>query len=104
MANPVTIENIEEMRRREGIDDVELRAAIHTLRVRDCVMLTFFAGETPCAGETLSVQITRITGSMFRGKLTCRPLSARLAHLRVGSPIAFGGEHIHSILKRPVPH
>lgn len=102
MANPVTIENIEEMRRREGIDDLELRAAIHTLRVGDCVMLTFLPATAPCAGETLSVKITHIAGSSFRGKLACGPLSARLSPLRVGAIIAFGGDHIHSIRKRPL--
>ena len=39
MRHTIVIENIEEMRRREGIDDVELREAIRGLRVGDFVRL-----------------------------------------------------------------
>ena len=44
MRNPVQIENIEEMRRREGIDDVELRSEIRDLQVGDSVRLTLMTG------------------------------------------------------------
>ena len=44
MRNPVEIENIEEMRRREGIDDVELRSEIRDLQVGDSVRLTLMTG------------------------------------------------------------
>src|SRR5205823_4193524 len=51
MRNTVAIENIEEMRRREGIDDVGLREEIDGLRVGDFVKLTFLTGTRPPAGE-----------------------------------------------------
>jgi hypothetical protein len=104
MRNPVTIENIEEMRRREGIDDVELREEIRELRVGDVVKLTFFTGTKPGAGETLPVRITRIQGSAFRGKLANAPGSIGRLQLRVGSPVAFTRAHIHSISKRRPNH
>jgi hypothetical protein len=44
MRHTVAIEDIEEMRRQEGIDDVELRKAIRGLHVGDSVKLTFLAG------------------------------------------------------------
>ena len=40
MRNLVPIENIEEMRLREGIDDTELRKEIRRLKVGDFVRLT----------------------------------------------------------------
>ena len=96
MRNPAAIENIEEMRRREGIEDVELREEIRALAVGDFVKLTFLGGANSSAGETLPVRITRIRGSAFRGELATRPTSAGLAGLRVGSPVAFTAAHIHS--------
>ena len=44
MASLVEIENIEEMRRKEGIDDVELRMEIRQLKVGDHVRLTISSG------------------------------------------------------------
>jgi hypothetical protein len=97
MGHAVAIENIEEMRRREGIEDVELREAIRGLRVGDFVRLTLLTGTAPFAGETLLVRITRIRGDAFRGKLADRPVSPRLSQLRSGSPVTFRSHHIHSI-------
>jgi hypothetical protein len=104
MRNPVEIENIEEMRRREGIDDVELREEIRGLQVGDSVKLTFRPGLQAVAGETLLVRITRIRGDAFRGKLAGRPASAGLAQFRVGSPVAFTAAHIHSVPKVQPAH
>src|SRR5438477_584590 len=58
MLHPEQIENIEELRRREGIDDVELREEVRGLGVGDVVMLTFLTGTNSFAGETLPVRIT----------------------------------------------
>jgi hypothetical protein len=81
MRDEVEIEDIDEMRRREGIDDIELRAEIRRLRVGDVVRLTFHAGTKPRVSQTLLVRVVRITGSKYRGKLVtgaqspsaCRP-------------------------------
>ena len=89
MRNPVAIENIEEMRRREGIEDVELREEVRGLRVGDVVKLTLLSSTEPPAGETLLVRITRIRGPAYRGELAKRPSSNGLSGLRVGSPVAF---------------
>jgi hypothetical protein len=104
MRHPVEIENIDDMRRREGIDDVELRQAIRALHVGDSVRLTFLTGMKPFAGETLLVRITRIRGKAFRGKLVNRPAFDGLAKLRVGSPVTFTGDQIHSIPKELPNH
>jgi hypothetical protein len=100
MRNPVEIENIEAMRRREGIDDVELRKGIRNLRTGDLVKVTLVTG--PNSYETLAVELTRIRGPAFRGKLADQPASAGLLQLRVGATIAFTAAHIHSIPKRRV--
>jgi hypothetical protein len=103
MRDSVAIENIEEMRRLEGIEDVELRRAIRALRAGDFVKLTLLTGPTPFSGETLLVRITRIQGDAFRGKLAEQPASARLSQLRCGSSVVFTRHHIHSIPKGPPP-
>ena len=98
MRNPLEIENIEEMRRRQGIDDVELHEGIRGLAIGDFVKLTFLAaGGGSLTGETLFVRITSIRGGAFRGKLADRPASRGLSKLRVGWPVAFTAAHIHSI-------
>ena len=97
MSTSVEIENIEEMRRREGIDDVELREGIRGLRVGDFARLTLRAGAK--AAETVVVRITGICGSAYQGRLARQPTSAGLAHLRVGAPVAFAADHIHSLPK-----
>jgi hypothetical protein len=58
--NTITIENTDEMRRCEGIDDDELRAAIGRLRMGDKVRLTFLTGLS--FQETLPARFTRIPG------------------------------------------
>lgn len=95
----MVIENIEEMRRREGIEDVELREAIRGLHAGDLVKVTLLAGGAAAAGETLLVRITSIRGSAFRGKLADEPASLGLAQLRAGAPLTFTTAHIHSIPK-----
>jgi hypothetical protein len=97
MSNAVQMQDIEEMRSREGIEDPELRAQIGGLRRGDLVKITFLTGAAGAAGETLLVKITSLGGGRFRGKLVSRPASSALAHLWPGSPIAFTAAHIHSL-------
>jgi hypothetical protein len=97
MRKHLQIENIEDMRRRQGIEDVALREAIRGLRIGDQVNLTFLPGTDSSAGETLPVRITRINGSEFRGKLAGRPASPGLAELHEGADVAFTADHIHSL-------
>ena len=104
MRHPVEIENIGEMRRREGIEDVELGEAIDALRAGDFVKLTFLTGLKAFAGETLWVRITSIRGQVFRGKLANRPAFNGLSRLRVGSAVTFTRDHIHSIPKERPNH
>ena len=59
MRNRIAIENIDEMRRRQGIDDVELREAIQTLAVGDLIKLTLL---TAHSFETVLVRVTAIDG------------------------------------------
>jgi hypothetical protein len=100
MRRAVVIENIEEMRAREGINDAELRETIRALRIGDFVKLTFLTGRASSTGETLSVRVTQINGDKFLGKLTDGPALGGLSRLRVGSSIAFERGHIHSVPKR----
>jgi hypothetical protein len=99
MRNPVEIEDIEDLRRRQGIEDVELWEEIRGLAVGALVKLTLLTGPTLSSGETLRVRITRIRGGAFRGKLAESPTCPGLANLRTGSPLAFTTAHIHSIPK-----
>jgi hypothetical protein len=104
MRKSLEIEDIEELRRREGIVDVELRKEICELQIGDLVKVTLLTGTRSCAGETVSVRITSIRGNAFRGKLTSSPTSAGLSMLRIGSSIAFTRAHIHSISKGQLTH
>jgi hypothetical protein len=93
----VEIENIEQLRRQEGIDDVELRDEIRRLHPGNMVKISLVTG--PNTRETLKVRITSINGTAFRGKLVDRPTAKSLDQLQVGSPLTFTAEHIHSIPK-----
>jgi hypothetical protein len=99
MGEAIHIEDIEELRRREGIDDADLREDIEALGVGDFVRLTLLAHDTSFAGETVLVRITGVTGRSFRGRLAGRPSSKGLAGLHVGLPLAFTAAHIHSLPK-----
>ncbi len=104
MRNPIVVEDIERMRRRQGIDDAELRDEIRQLRIGDFVKLTLLARTGSGAGETLPVRITRIRGSIFCGELAVRPTFNGLPKLRLGSPVRFTTSHIHSVPKRQTKH
>jgi hypothetical protein len=99
MPKPVEIENIEDMRRREGIVDVELQNDIRALHIGDVVRLTLLSQAKSLASETVFVRITSIRGDDFRGKLANRPACSGLSKLRVGTPVIFTKAHIHSLPK-----
>jgi hypothetical protein len=99
MEEAVAIQNIEQMRRLAGIEDVELRDQVAGLRVGDRVRITFLAGTGKA--ETLSVCITAIRRGTFRGELTASASSPQLAAVRRGSAVTFNRAHIHSVPKCP---
>src|SRR5262245_18583361 len=101
MRYPVVLENIEELRLSQDIDDVELRAEIQTLCVGDAVKLTFLNSKKASVGETLLVRIGRIEGRLFHGSLVQKPVSHDLPDLRTGAAITFTKDHIHSIPATP---
>jgi hypothetical protein len=100
MRAPVEIENIEQIRRQEGIEDVELQDEIRALAIGDLIRLTLLVGSKSLG--TLVVRITSIDGPAFRGKLTTRPAAA-VSKLRVGSPVTFTAAHIHSVARGRPP-
>jgi hypothetical protein len=101
MRKPVTIENIEELRRQQGITDEELRGEIQELQVGDFIKLTLL---TPVTAETVRVRITRIRDRLFRGQLVQRPTVAGLSQLRQGSFLSFTAAHVHSIPRGQPSH
>jgi hypothetical protein len=104
MRTPIEIENIEEMRRREGIDDAELRREVRELQVGDVVNITFLNGAKSCNGRAVPVRLTDVRGAFFRGKLA-QPLDASSPlRLRAGSLLTFTAAHIHSIPKVRLTH
>jgi len=102
MQNVIALENIEEMRLQEGIDDVELRKEIGGLRVGDFVKLTFLT--STASFETLLVRITRIRGSAYQGTLVKKPTSNGLSELQAGLSLPFTAAHIHSVAKGQPAH
>lgn len=98
------IENIEEMRRQAGILDAELESEILALDVGDYVRVTLLSRIKPFGAETLIVEITRIRGSAYLGRLVERPAMVGLAQLSAGSTVSFAQAHIHSIAKRCPTH
>jgi hypothetical protein len=96
----IQIENIDELRRCNGIEDIELHGEIDRLRVGDHVLLTFLSGSNLRA--TLPVRITCIRAGRFRGRLAARPARPELLGLRANAMVAFTAGQIHSIT-RPQP-
>ena len=103
MRTSTTIENIGEMRRRVGIDDVELRDAIAGLEPGEFVRLTFLPDAKENGGETLTVRITGIKGLRFQGVLVETPANHDLAGLEIGTLVVFTAGHIHSLLEDGAP-
>lgn len=104
MGKHLEIENIEEMRRQVGIDDVELREAVRRLRVGDYVNLTLLTGTHSAAGKTVRVRITHTEGASFRGRLVGRPPYPGPPGLGAGTRLTFTAAHIHSVPKGQCSH
>jgi hypothetical protein len=104
MRSVVEIEDIEAMRRCQGIDDVELHEEVRGLRAGDLVRVTLVTYTDSLRGETLSVRITSICGGAFRGRLLGKPRLVGLSKLKAGSMVCFAACHIHSIAKRGPRH
>jgi len=95
----IEIENIDELRRCNGIEDIELHEEIERLRVGDHVLLTFLS-ETNLRA-TLPVRITRICAKQFRGRIAAPIARPELLGLRANALVAFTAGQIHSIAR---PH
>jgi len=95
------IQDIEALRRDEGIEDPELRDQISHLKRGDFVKITLVAAGSAVGGETVKVRITSIRGEVFRGQLVNQPSSPSLSDLTIGFPITFRPGHIHSLSSRP---
>lgn len=99
----IEIENIECMRLREGINDLELRQDIRGLRIGHCVKLTLVSGDRPLEGETVTVRITVHSRRIVPGQ------AGKAAGVRClqgpggAAPLTFSTAHIHSILKARPP-
>jgi hypothetical protein len=104
MNKAVEIENIEEMRRLVGIDDVELRQAVRGLRAGDLVKITLLTAAAPAARETVLVRLTGAQGPEFRGRLAEGPTAPGLSGLRAGARVVFRAAHIHSVAKGRLTH
>lgn len=100
MTRQITIENIEAMRRRAGIADLDLLQAIRSLKVGDCIKVTLLSGTKGAATETLLVRITGIRGGEFRGCLAERPGCAAFSRISTRRELTFTAEHIHSLPPR----
>ena len=102
MLAAIDIENIDELRRCAGIDDVELHEDVARLCVGDHVLLTFLAGTSLRA--TLPVRITRIRKDQFRGRLVGTIARPELLGLRPNILVTFTAGQIHSIVQpQPAP-
>ena len=74
MQNRIELENIRDMRRREGIEDAELSRAIRRLRVGDLVQVTLKISPQAFHGETVLVRVTRVGRLISQ---SCSPSVAR---------------------------
>jgi hypothetical protein len=101
MPPALEIENIEALRRHEGIEDTELHEQVRHLRVGSCVKLTLVAVDRPGSGGPILVRITSIKGEAFRGRVVCAAGAVRLPASVLGSLVAFTEDHIHSVPKAP---
>jgi len=98
MKTPYLIENIEGVRKKEGIVDAVLQSDVLSLSAGDRVKLSLSVDEK--AYETVTVRITSVRSAVFRGKLDKKPRMAALKILEVGSSIVFQADHIHSVVSR----
>ncbi len=82
--NSLAIENIDELRLEQGIDDVELHNEIRALQVGGFVKLTLLTGVRGSVSETLLFRITDRKGSRFRGELAAAPTVSGLSGVAIG--------------------
>jgi hypothetical protein len=92
----VEVENISEMRHREGIEEDELWQQIGKLRAGDDLKLSL--GTPTTSFETVSERITSIRGSVFRAKLASKPATSKQSELTAGSFLVFAATQIHSVV------
>ena len=92
----ILIENIDEARKREGIDDVVLHDEIVRLKAGDHVRLSVSSDGKQF--EMVSVRITSVKGSALRGKVLEKPRSRSLGTLIAGSAMTFKAGQVHSIV------
>jgi hypothetical protein len=70
----------------------------------DHVKLGFRADPmAPCESEWMWVEVTAVEGvwpatAVYRGELANVPYSIDPGTLRLGQPVEFGGEHIHTVV------
>jgi hypothetical protein len=95
------IEEIDALRRQNGIHDVELHREIARLQVGDQVRLTFLAGQGLPAAQTLRAHITHVGDGHFRGRLVVAPAGRAPRPLRRGMAVVFTAGQIHSVVPRP---
>jgi hypothetical protein len=98
MKSPIVYEEIQELRRRQGIVDAVLKVDIEQLQPGNKVKLSLQLD--PNGFETVVVCITSIRESTLRGKLVKKPKGPGLRALDVGSFLRFQSSHIHSIVGR----
>lgn len=97
MQTTLAIEDIQERRRRQGIEDVELEDVIRNLSTGDQVLLTLSTTVEGLVGEMLLVRITSIRGRVLRGKVVKSPLRGGQPHVQPGTVVTFNRTHIHSV-------
>lgn len=99
MGNSIRIEDIEHMRRENGIYDVELREQIRSLQIGHCVKLTLLRDELPSEGKTVVVRITSVRDGRFCGKLAVPSQASRMPGLLPGRVVRFSAAQIHSVVR-----
>lgn len=97
MKTCLELENIEELRRQAGIDDLDFQQQLRQLRVGDSVRLTA-AGTVSSPRTSLLVRITSVRGGQFRG---CLVRGQGGAARRQGQKVLkFRAAHIHSVVSK----
>src|SRR5258708_40025575 len=98
MKSSIVFEDIEELRRREGIVDTALNSDIARLKPGSRVRLSLATDRN--GFETVTVCITSNRPGALRGRLVKKPKAAALKGLDIGSLLTFQTGHIHSIIGR----
>jgi hypothetical protein len=91
----VEIENIEHMRRCQGIDDERLHREVARLQEGDIVRLTLRVGAR--AVECVFVRIVTRHKQEFTGELAALPADPNLQRLTDGMTLRFTADHVHSV-------